>query len=753
MKRMILTTLLSGSVLFSFAQKIITGKVVDADNGEPIVDAQVKIADRNLGTVTNLEGQFSLEIPDNTQSLVVSYVGFKRKKLEPTDNLIVRLERGDDLEEVIIQGVRASYNDPVTQSVVQRKELESSYNGEQPIFLLEKLTPSIYAYSESGTKVANYGNLRLRGIGQERINMTLNGAPLNDMIDHGVFFSNFTDIGNNFESVQVQRGVGTSTNGAASYAGSINFESVNINEREAGGDVQLGVGSFGTYRANASVSTGMIKDKWSFYGSYSRLLSDGYRDNTFTDARSFFFSGGYFGEKDAVKITAFDSRSKNGLGYLPVAKSDLDVDPTTNYLDENDKDDFGQQLIQVQHTHSFSDQLKSSASFYYGGSGGDFFYTYNNTDSTKAQINFPLYNDHYGLMANIFWNSSDRTWRISTGIHVYQFDRVNEESISPDLANPYYHETSQKNESSWFGKLEWEKDKLQVFGDLQVRSQKLEIRPDYNFLGIANQGNIEKDWIFINPKVGARYDINDSFQVYGSFGRTGREPTRIDIIGGFTIYESSLNQALTSSFEPEFVNDFEAGFRINKSNFALAANYFYMDFENEIAPIGELLAFGVQRRANIPSSYRAGVEVDFNYYPLNKLRVFGTATYMKSQIEAFTTPEGVTYKESNPVLTPEWLSNIGLAYEPVGNLTFTLTGSYVGESFLELSNNPELMLPEYFVADFRVNYEWKNLMIAFEVNNLSDEIYYTNGAPVSATEAGYFVNAGRNYFLTTKFSF
>lgn len=753
MKRMILTTLLSGSVLFSFAQKIITGKVVDADNGEPIVDAQVKIADRNLGTVTNLEGQFSLEIPDNTQSLVVSYVGFKRKKLEPTDNLIVRLERGDDLEEVIIQGVRASYNDPVTQSVVQRKELESSYNGEQPIFLLEKLTPSIYAYSESGTKVANYGNLRLRGIGQERINMTLNGAPLNDMIDHGVFFSNFTDIGNNFESVQVQRGVGTSTNGAASYAGSINFESVNINEREAGGDVQLGVGSFGTYRANASVSTGMIKDKWSFHGSYSRLLSDGYRDNTFTDARSFFFSGGYFGEKDAVKITAFDSRSKNGLGYLPVAKSDLDVDPTTNYLDENDEDDFGQQLIQVQHTHSFSDQLKSSASFYYGGSGGDFFYTYNDTDSTKAQINFPLYNDHYGLMANIFWNSSDRIWRISTGIHVYQFDRVNEESISPDLANPYYHETSQKNESSWFGKIEWEKDKLHVFGDLQVRSQKLEIRPDYNFLGIANQGNIEKDWTFINPKVGARYDINDSFQVYGSFGRMGREPTRIDIIGGFTIYESSLNQALTSSFEPEFVNDFEAGFRINKSNLALAANYFYMDFENEIAPIGELLAFGVQRRANIPSSYRAGVEVDFNYYPFNKLRVFGTATYMKSQIETFTTPEGVTYEGSNPVLTPEWLSNIGLAYEPVGNLTFTLTGSYVGESFLELSNNPELILPEYFVADFRVNYEWKNLMIAFEVNNLSDEIYFTNGAPVSATEAGYFVNAGRNYFLTTKFSF
>ncbi len=753
MKRIILSALLSVGVLFSYAQKTITGKVIDAESEEPIVDAQVKIIGENTGTVTNLQGEFTIEVEQNTASLLVSYVGFKKQTVNPKENLLIRLERGGNMEEVIIQGVRAAEDDPVTQSVVERKTLESRYNGEQPIFLLENLTPSIYAYSESGTKVANYGNLRLRGIGQERINMTLNGIPLNDMIDHGVFFSNFTDIGNNFESIQVQRGVGTTTNGAASYAGSINFESVNIDGREAGGELQLGAGSFGTYRANASLSTGMINDKWSFYGSYSRLVSDGFRDNTFTDARSFFFSGGYFGKQDAIKITAFDSRSKNGLGYLPVAQSDLEVDPTINYLDENDTDDFGQQLVQIQHTHNFSDQLKSSASLYYGGSGGDFFFTYNDTDSTKAQINFPLYNDHYGFMANVFWNSSNRKWRVSSGIHTYRFNRINEESIAPDFANPYYSETSQKNEFSWFGKVEWEIDRLLVFGDIQVRRQNLEIEPDYNFLGTASQGNIEKDWTFVNPKIGVRYDLTEAVQVYGSFGRTGREPTRIDIIGGFTIYEPSLNQALTDTFNPEFVNDLEVGLRYNRSNIALAANYFYMDFENEIAPIGELLAFGVQKRANIPNSYRSGVELDFNYFMLKNLRFFGTATYMKSQIESFTTPEGVVYESSNPVLTPEWLGNLGLAYTPIENLTLTVSGKYVGESFLELSNNPELVLPDYFVADLSVNYSWKNIAFAFEANNLSDEVYFTNGAPVSATEAGYFVNAGRNYFLTMKFNF
>ncbi|MDZ7689611.1 MAG: TonB-dependent receptor plug domain-containing protein [Balneolaceae bacterium] len=240
---------------------------------------------------------------------------------------------------------------PIVQSIVRQRELEQVYNGEQPVFYLEDLTPAIFSYSESGTRLANYGSMRLRGMAQERINMTLNGVPLNDMIDHGVFFSNFTDISNSFESVQVQRGVGTSSNGVASYAGSINFESVNINDREKGGQVELGLGSFDSYRMNTSLSSGMINDKWSLYGSYSRILSDGYRYNTSTNAYSFFFSGGYFGEKDMIKINAFDARSKNGLGYSAVAKSDLQNDPRTNYLNENDKDDFGQRLGTVAASH------------------------------------------------------------------------------------------------------------------------------------------------------------------------------------------------------------------------------------------------------------------------------------------------------------------------------------------------------------------------------------------------------------------
>jgi len=756
----LLTIALFLSATITYSQKSISGKVVDADDGEPIPDAQVKIVGRGLGSVTNLKGEYQLNVPENADSLLVSYVGYEKQTVKIKDDLTISLVSGGNLEELIIKGVRAGKNDPVTQSLVERKTIEKEYNGEQPIFLLENLMPSIYTFSESGTKLANYGNLRLRGISQERINMTLNGVPLNDMIDHGVFFSNFTDIGNSIESIQVQRGVGTSTNGVASYAGSINFESIKIEDKEAGAELQLGAGSFGTYRVNANASSGMIDDKWSFFGSYSRLFSDGFRDNTFTKARSFFFSGGYFGEKDVVKITAFDSRSRNGLGYSPVLESDLEADPTTNYLDENDTDDFGQQLILIQHTHQFSKQLSSSTSLYYGGSGGDFFFTYNLDPNTKEQINFPLYNDHYGVMTSFFWNSPSNEWALSSGIHAYRFDRVNEESIAPDFANPYYKETSTKDEFSWYGKVEWQSKKLKIYGDVQVRTQSLDISPDYNFLGIPSEGDITRDWTFVNPKIGAAYDLNENLQVYSSFGRTGREPTRIDIIGGFGLYDpAAVAEAQLDDFEPEFVNNFEGGARLSYTDFYFAINYFYMDFENEIAPIGELLPFGVQKRANIPSSNRRGLEFELTYLLTDDIRLSGTGTYMQSSIDDFTTTEGVNYQNTTPILTPEIIGNLSVDFELIKNLEFGISSNYVSESYLDLSNSEDLILPDYFVANFSLNYEWKNIMISFEANNLSDEIYYTNGAPVDVDfdgtidGPGYLVNAGRNYFLTTKFSF
>ena len=453
-----------------------------------------------------------------------------------------------------------------------------------------------------------------------------------------------------------------------------------------------------------------------------------------------------------IKINAFDAGSKNGLGYSAVAESDLEQDPRTNYLNKNDKDDFGQRLVQLQHTHIFSDEFSTTASLYYGGSGGDYLYTYPDTDSTLAQINYPLYNDRYGAMVNGFWDSGN--WQLSSGVHAYLFDRVNEESMAPNFENPYYDETSDKKEFSWFAKAEWAYNDLSIFADLQVRTLTLSINPDYSYIGIPSEGPINKNWTFINPKLGLSYSLSDNVTAYASAGRMGREPTRIDILGGFSLGAANYSQARADNFDPEYVNDYEGGIKLNYQDLAFKANYFFMDFQDEIAPIGEVIAFGVQKRRNIPDSYRTGVELQWSYLATKFLTVQGNLTYMQSQIDSFTTGAGNTFRDKTPILSPDWIANGKLKFYPMDNLTVTLSGKYVGESYLELTNDPEMTLPSYTVFDASLSYKLERMSVRLELNNLENEVYYSGGAPVDTNadgmsdEPGYFVNADRNFFLS-----
>lgn len=748
----LLATIFSLFIITQSYSQTIIGTVLDAETNQPLAGANVVIISSQSGVATNFDGSFKL-VTTKGALLQISFIGYKTIEVPAENGIEILLQPMLSMEQLIIEAVRAGSTDPVTQSTISRVEIQAEYNGEQPIFYLEELTPSIISFSESGTKLVNGGSMRLRGISQERINFTLNGIPLNDMIDHGVFFSNFTDISGSFESVQVQRGVGTSSNGVASYAGSVNFESVNLERKKRGGTIETGMGSFNTSRLNAGISSGMVDDKWSFYGNFSKIQSDGYRDNTSTDAYSFFFSGGYFGEKDLIKINAFDARSKNGLGYAAVAEADLKVDQTINYLNENDKDDFGQHLFQIQHTHLFSDDFSATSSMYYGGASGDYFYTYVNGASLE-QINYPLRNDHYGLMINGKLKSGD--FEFNTGVHAYQFDRTNEESVTPDFANPYYQETSSKNEISWFGQTDWKTEKLLVSADLQFRRMNLSIQPDYSFIGFPQEGDVEKDWTFINPRIGITYWIANSLSTYASIGRTGREPTKIDIFGGFYLGAANYDEARAENFSPEYVTDIEAGIKANFQTLAISANLFYMDFKDEIAPIGEVLAFGVQERRNIDNSYRAGIEVEWTFLPIREFRFNGNATYMNAEIESFTDGDGNTVENVQPILTPNVIINQHINYIIGNGLSTGFSARYVSESYLALSNIEDDVVPASFVLDGNIRFNYRIAELKLQVNNVLDEIYYSSGALVDLDfdgindDQGYFVNAGRNFFLSLK---
>lgn len=753
-----LTFLLSIGV---YAQNTVTGKVIDAESGETLIGVNIYAPIPQRGTTTNKEGEFSLELPKGVFKLNVSYVGYAKQtfKSDELKGTTIKLSPQIDLEEVVIKAFKAQPNAPVSQKTLTSKDIQKIYVGQDPTYLLEQSSPSILSFSENGTGFSNYSQFRLRGIDQTRVNITLNGVPLNDMIDQGVFFSNFTDLANNVESVQIQRGAGTSTNGTASFAGSVNFESTPLNQDKPSGSAELVGGSFGTIRGSLGMNTGLMKNNWAFSSRFTTFSSDGYRDNTNSKSQSFFGSAGYFGDKDLIKITGFIGNTANGLAYNPVALSQIKEDPKTNPLNENDRDDFGQWMIQGQHTRLFNSHLSLASTLYYGGAGGDFFFTYDNNSGGLDQINYPLRNDHYGVMSNVNYTSESNKLNLYGGVHAYTFQRQNTEELMPDKANPYYVENSYKNELSFFAKGDYAFGKFKIYGDLQFRTLVLNIDPDQTLL--PNEGNVELDWTFINPKLGITYQVDEYKSVYASAGRNGREPTKVDLLGGFQLNSSNLISIQNGDVEAEYVNDYELGLNFNYPKLSGQVNGFYMQFENEIAPIGEFVPEGfLQLRKNMPSSFRAGVEVNFTFKLTDQLSLTGNGTYMQAEIERYAPEGGQVFTNVSPALSPELMGNGTLRYSFLKRFSVSLSARYVSESYLEPTNDDRFKTPEFLVADagLSIRFSERSQLNLF-VNNIFDELYFTNGAPVDVDfdgtfdEAGFFVQPPRNFYTRLMLKF
>jgi iron complex outermembrane receptor protein len=587
------------------------------------------------------------------------------------------------------------------------------------------------------------------------------------MIDQGVFFSNFTDFSNSVESIQIERGVGTSTNGTASYAGSIDFQSVELRNRKAGAVLQLTGGSYGTYRGSIELTSGMLAQKFNFYTRFTKIHTDGFKYHSGTDSYSFFFSGGYFGEKDMVTLKGFTGKSQNGLAYLPTAYSDIQQDPRTNYVNENDIDNFGQDFIQLQYTRSLSDYSSLVTTLYYGAAGGDYpagfnvtdtIYDSNNPDGyylqeSLVQINYPLFNDHYGFISYYNFHSKNQKLDLNAGMHLYTFQRQNLENIIPDNADPYYDERSWKNELSIFAKANYNFGQLSLFADFQFRTLKLEINPDDTMLpGILN---IVKNWTFVNPKLGINYSLDKEKNLYLFYGYSGREPTKIDILGGFQLNSSNLESVLSDDVKPEYVHDIEGGFRIDEKRFSGQINAFYMNFKNEIAPIGKYVPEGfIQLRKNIPASYRTGIELNWNWNFISSFDFNGNATFMKSQIEEYAPEDDPqVYTNVTQPFSPNFMAKAALVYRFRKLFDIEISGRYVGESYLEPTNQQNLILPSFFVADMRfgINFYKENRFEIF-FNNVFDKQYFTYGAPVDPNyngniQPGYFIQPPRNLFM------
>ena len=645
-------------------------------------------------------------------------------------------------EGVVVNAIRAGDEAPISKTTIDSVQIRRVMQGQDAEYILELTAPSIIAYSESGTNVSNYGSFRLRGIDQTRVNVTWNGVPLNDMIDQGVFFSNITDLMNGVHSVQVQRGVGTSSNGTASFAGSVNIEGGQIARVRPSARVQLSGGSFDLWRASAEASTGRMTGNTSVSARFTTFKTDGYRNNTATDSWSASMSAAAYSEDDIFKLSAVIGRTKNELGYYAVPLPLYEQDRKTNINEVTDHDDFGQGVVQAQWSHSFDTTFIGSLQLYYGHAGGDYFSGYREANNMLVQLNYPLTNDHVGGIITVESHGIAEGLDITGGIHVYTFGRHNWEYVTPESNAPYYDDRTRKNEISAFVKGQQTFGDLHAFADVQVRSVGMSFNPDERYIP-ENTSIPRHTWLFVNPRIGASYDLSTSLDVFASFGRTGREPTRFDLLGSTQISESNLDVLLNvNTVRPEFVNDIEAGIRYRTADLSFDVNVFNMQFTDEIAPIGQYIEQGfVQLRKNIPSSRRTGVELEAMVKIIDELRLSANATYMNARIAEYA-PDNMgtdtVYSNVQPVLTPKFMGSLSLIYTPIASLDLQINARYVGSSFLELTNGQAFeqsgTASDFTLKSFTLlnaHIAWNFLLqhsIVFTANNILGAEYATNGA-------------------------
>jgi iron complex outermembrane receptor protein len=648
------------------------------------------------------------------------------------------------LERVMISAVRGSGSAPISQTTLDQADLKPRYFGQDVPLLLQGAAPALTSYAETGN-YWGYSYIRLRGIDQSRINLTLDGIPLNDPEDQVLYFADFPDLANSLGSVQVQRGVGTSSNGTASFAGSINMETIPLAATPRSGSVQLEAGSFGSKRVSADFASGLLPSRFAFYGRVSALRTEGYRYHSGVDGRSAFFSGGYFGDRDILKITALTGTMRDTMAYLAVAKSDLDTNRRINPLTPQERDGFSERVAAISYTRLLTPSSSWSTTAYRTSTSGDYDVLIDSLD------NFNLRFHWYGLMTD--WSYRRDAFQLDVGGNASTYSRDHAEYQHPDLATPVYLNTGHKRDASAFAKLAYVVGPATFFGDIQARRAEFRYTPDAH-AGIAEQSI---DWSFLNPKAGVTYSVNGSTSLYASYGQNSREPARNDMLAGFDNLDTS-NVAFVgdlSRVRPEKVRDLEIGARYHASALTASANVYSMDFRNEIQPIGILSYLGSPLRKNVGRSYRRGIEAELSYRATPRLLLSANAAASMNRIRDYIDSTGdspIAYHNVEPLLTPRFLTYERAELAATRNVTLALESRYQSRSFLENTSDPRFILPASLTLDGSASWHIRNYELVVRGNNLTNSKKFGSGY-ASGEESYYFVLPPRNVFVMVKAGF
>lgn len=653
--------------------------------------------------------------------------------------------RRDTLETVVVKAVRATLATPAAQHTIGGEEIRRTYAGQDaPLFLTA--TPSVTSYSESGG-FSGYSYIRLRGLDQSRINITFDGVPLNDPEDQVLYFSNVPDFLHSVESVQLQRGVGTSTFGTTSFAGSLNFQSIPLATVPRGGEVQLVAGSYGTAGLSTTYATGIQPNGFAAYARVSAQRTDGYRRHSGNDSKSTFLSAGWFGQRDAVKVSGFAGLSGTRLAYYAASEADLAVDRRVNPLSEAEGDRFHQEMVNVQYAHAIDDATRVTVTAYRNSAAGAY-----DVNFGTSMNNFFLGHTWYGALSTFSLRRGDLS--LDLGAHVSDYHREHAMADRTHLQTRDYTNVGYKQEQSGFAKLAYDFGSLRLSGDLQLRRAAFQYHPSAG----AGIGEASTSWSFLNPKIGATWTLTegpDATTLFASYGRTSREPSRGDMFAGADDLNSTNAASILppTRVRPETVNDFEMGANWTRGPLSASANLFAMEFRDEIAAIGQLSLTGSPLRKNVGKSYRRGVELDGSWQATPRLRATGNLTLMRSRIASYTDDaSSKTYTDVEPLLTPAVLANQTLDFRASGRFSYWLTSRYVGKSQLANDGNATLVSPEYWMFDTGATMRTGRFETRAQLLNVADSKANAGGY-TDGTARYFYPVAGRNVLVTVRMSF
>jgi iron complex outermembrane receptor protein len=781
MKKNIFFLFLFVSILANAQTFTLKGKVVD-ENNESLSGATVLVKETNKGTATDFDGKFSMDLTKGEYTIQVSFIGYKTNIQGVTIvNQDVELNfflTSDEnvLEEVLVSAVRVNAEVPVTFSNLSKKEI-SKRNLGQDIPILLNYLPSVVSSSDAGAGVG-YTYMSVRGSNGERINVTVNGIPYNDPESHGTFWVNLGDFASSTQNLQLQRGVGTSTNGSGAFGASLNILTDAISE-ESFGEISNSFGSFGTRKHTVKFSTGKIDDHIEVAGRLSNISSDGYIDRASADLKSYYLQGSYTDENTLIKAVTFGGKEKTYQAWAGLTADELAADRRQNpYTYDNETDNYEQNHYQLHWNEQLNKNWSTTLALNYTKGAGFFEQfkededaaDFNNLiiDGTDVIVRRWLENDFYVVNFNTNYKTDKLNFISGISYSNYTGDHFGEVIWGEDLAQDvnirdrYYFSDAKKTDFSIFAKATFKiNEKLSGYADLQGRFV------NYQTGGITSDlANIDvnADFNFFNPKFGFTYKINQDNNLYTSFAVANKEPNRNDFEGGVTT--------------PESLNDLEFGWRLKKENIKLNTNIYYMDYNNQLVLTGALDDVGAPIRETSGNSYRLGLEIDADITINDQFSIKPNAAFSSNKNKNFVTQVNGNLKDlgnTDLSFSPDVVVGNILIYNPLEHLQISFLSKFVGKQFMSnfsstVSNND--VLESYFTSDLNIIYEmkptkiFKSIVFSALVNNIFNKeyvdrgYYYTyddtwsnSGTTTTLDGAGYYPQATRNFLIGVSLKF